>query len=85
MVNSKVVVNVVISLDGVWVGNGVWTDDYEIINCQALLGNSQDESDDTYEELCHELSRLPQTEDFWKGPVTVIRPEGNYCAELIEV
>jgi hypothetical protein len=35
--------------------------------------------------LCHELSRLPQTEDFWKGPVTVVRPEGNYCAELIEV
>jgi hypothetical protein len=22
---------------------------------------------------------------FWQGPVTVVRPEGNYCAELIEV
>ena len=83
MGKSKVV-KVVISLDGVLVGNGVLTEDYEIINCQALLGNSQDESDDTYEELCHELSRLPQVEDFWRGPVTVVRPEGNYCAELID-
>lgn len=81
MSNSKVV----ISLDGVWVGNGVWTEDYEISNCQALLGKSQDESDDTYEALCHELSGLPQDEEHWRGPVTVVRPEGNYCAELIEV
>ena len=78
-------VKVVISLDGVWVGNGVWTEDYEISNCQALLGKSQDESDDTCEALCHELSRLPQDEKYWRGPVTVVRPEGNYCAELIEV
>jgi hypothetical protein len=74
---------VVISLDGVWVGDGTWNDDCTISNCQALLGKDQDESDETYEEICDELASLPQAEDLWKGPVMVVRKEGIYSAELI--
>ena len=82
MSNSKVV-KVVISLDGVWVGEGTWNDDCTITNCQALLGRNQDESDEAYEELAQELSELPQCDDKWKGPVRIERPEGTYFAELI--
>lgn len=77
-------VKIVISLDGVWVGEGTWTEDCEIINCQALLGRNQEQSDEAYEELAQELSELPQCDDKWKGPVSIERPEGTYCAELIK-
>jgi hypothetical protein len=75
---------VVISLDRVWVGEGTWNDDCTISNCQALLGRNQDESDEAYEELAHELSELPQCKNMWKGPVRIERPEGTYFAELID-
>jgi len=81
---SNMNVKIVISLDGVWVGEGTWNDDCTITNCQALLGRNQDESDETYEELCHELSELPQCDEHWRGPVRIERPEGTYCAELIK-
>lgn len=68
--------------DGVWAGRGVWTDDCEIIDCQAVLGEDQDASDDTYELLADALSQLPQDEEHWRGPVTIERPDGEYSASL---
>lgn len=76
---------VTISRDGVWAGDGKWTDDCEIVDCAAELGADQDASDETYELLCGELSSLPQDEQHWRGPVSVDRPDGTYTAELIEV
>lgn len=71
--------------DGVFAGSGRWTDDCEIVDCQAVLGDTQDESDETYELLCDELSSLPQDEEHWRGPVYVTRPDGEYSARLEDV
>jgi len=77
-------IKVTISRDGVWAGDGTWTDDCEIVDCPAVLGDDQDASDETYEAICDALADLPQTGDRWRGPVTVQRPNGEYTAELIE-
>lgn len=77
-------VKVTICRDGIWAGEGRWTDDCEIVDCPAVLGPDQDASDDTYEAICQELSSLPQDEDHWRGPVSVERPDGTYTAELCE-
>lgn len=76
-------IKVTISRDGVWVGDGKWTDDSEIVDCPAVLGEDQDASDETYEALCEALANLPQDGDHWRGPVAVGRPDGTYTAELI--
>jgi len=75
---------VAISRDGVWAGDGRWTDDCEIVDCAAILGEDQDASDQTYEMLCDELASLPQIDGHWRGPVSVQRPDGIYSAELID-
>jgi hypothetical protein len=80
---SKRTIKVVISRNGVWSGDGRWTDDCEIVDCAAMLGTDQDASDETYELLCDELASLPQTEDRWRCPVYVERPDGTYMAELV--
>lgn len=77
-------IKVTISRDGVWAGDGRWTDDCEIVDCPAVLGANQDASDETYEALCDELAGLNQSEEYWRGPVSVDRPDGTYTAELIE-
>ena len=71
-------VKVAIYRDNVFAGEGFWTDDCEIVNCPAVLGSSQDDSDDTYEALAEALAGLPQDED--RGPVSVERPDGTYTA-----
>lgn len=76
-------IKVTITKDGVWVGDGKWTDDDEIVDCPAVLGEDQDASDETYEALCEALASLPQTREHWRGPVAVSRPDGTYTAELI--
>jgi hypothetical protein len=76
---------VTIYRDGVWAGTGRWTDDYEIVDCPAVLGTDQDASDETYEALCEALGHLAQDEAHWRGPVEVARPDGTYTAELSEV
>ena len=75
-------VKVTITRDGVLAGEGRWTDDCEIVDCPAVLGPDQDASDETYEELCDELANLDQSEDTWRGPVSVERPDGTYEAML---
>ena len=40
-----------ISCDGVWAGSGNLTMDGEIVNCSAVLGDNQRESDATYEAI----------------------------------
>jgi len=72
-----------ISRDGVVVGHGRWTDDCEIVDCQAILGPDQDASDETYEELCDALAELPRIDDQWRGPVSVERPDGTYAVEVV--
>ena len=75
---------VTISRDGTWAGNGIWTDDCEIVDCPAVLGDDQDASDETYEAICDALASLPQDDEHWRGPVTVERPDGTYTAELLD-
>lgn len=75
-------IKVTISHDGVWAGDGRWTEDCEITDCAAVLGADQDASDETYELLCEELASLPQDEEHWRGPVSVERPDGTYEASL---
>ena len=69
---------VTICRDGIWAGEGRWTDDCEIVDCPAVLGS------ETYEALCEALAALPQDEQHWRGPVSVERPDGTYTAELCE-
>jgi len=76
---------VTIYRDGVWAGDGRWTEDCEIVDCAAVLGDTSDTSDETYELLCHELANLPQDEEHWRGPVSVERPDGTYAAKLESV
>ncbi len=73
---------IVISKDGVWAGEGRWTDDCCIVDCPAILGPTQDDSDDTYELLADQLASLDQSGDNWRGPVSVEREDGTYTAEL---
>lgn len=68
---------VTISRDGVWAGDGRWTEDCEIVDCPAVLGQDQDASDETYELLCDALASLDGN-----GTVSVERPDGIYTAEL---
>lgn len=77
-------IKVTIDRDGVWAGDGRWTDDCEIVDCAAVLGPDQDASDDTYEALCDALASLPQDEEHWRGPVSIDRPDGTYTVRLIE-
>ena len=78
-------IKVTIDRDGVWAGDGRWTDDCEIVDCPAVLGDDQDSSDGTYEALCDALASLPQDEGHWRGPAVVERPDGTYTAVLAEV
>jgi hypothetical protein len=73
-----------IDKDGVWAGDGVWTEDCEIVGCAAVLGPDQDTSDECYEALCEALAGLPQDEHHWRGPVSVTRDDGTYSAGLID-
>jgi len=82
--NKRKKITVSIDRDGVWAGTGRWTEDCEIVDCAAVLGADQDESDDTYEALCYALSGLPQLEEHWRGPVSVDRPDGLYTATLAD-
>jgi len=77
-------VKVTICKDGVWAGDGRWTDDCEILDCPAMLGEDQDASDETYEALSEELANLDQSGECWRGPVSVRRPDGTYTAELVD-
>lgn len=75
---------VIIERDGVWAGEGKWTDDCDIVDCAAVLGDDQDASDDTYDELAEALAGLPQDDEHWRGPVSVDRPDGTYTAILAD-
>ncbi len=79
---NKIIVS--IDRDGVWAGDGVWTADCTIVDCAAVLGSSQDESDETYEALEAALASLPQDAEHWRGPVSVERPDGVYSAVLLD-
>lgn len=76
-------ITVTIDRDGVWAGDGRWTDDGCIEDCAAVLGPDQDASDETYQALCDALMNLSQDEAHWRGPVSVTRADGTYTATLI--
>ena len=80
---SKNAITVTIDRDGVWAGDGRWTEDCEIVDCAAVLGPTQDASDETYEALCDAIAELSQDEEHWRGPVSITRDDGVYTATLI--
>lgn len=61
--------------DGVWAGAGRIDADGEI-ECEALLGASQDDSDETYEAMADAIADEPVP----YGSVT--RPDGEYSWTL---
>lgn len=63
--------------DNVWVGDGIVTEDWEIVDCPALLGRSQDESDECYEAIMDYTSSQPQDGDAWREG-EIKRPDGVY-------
>ena len=77
-------IKVTIDRDGIWAGDGVWTEDCRIVDCPAVLGPDQDSSDDTYDALADAIAGLPQDDDHWCGPVSVTRDDGTYTATLTD-
>ncbi len=73
--------DVLITRDGIWAGTGTWTDDCEIVDCSAVLGEDQDASDETYALLVDALENLGEEQT---GPVSVERPDGTYTAEIVD-
>jgi hypothetical protein len=63
--------------DGVWVGDGTVSDD-GTIECEAVLGATQDDSDETYEAIMDALDHDPQDADRYTGEGSVTRPDGVY-------
>jgi hypothetical protein len=63
--------------DGVWAGDGRLVDN-EIVDCAAMLGRDQDESDETYEMICDALDEEPQDEERYTGVGSISRPDGEY-------
>jgi hypothetical protein len=72
-------ITVTIDKDGVWAGDGVWTNDCRIEDCPAVLGWDQDSSDNTYEALADALAEHP-----WGGPVRITKSDGVYTAALVD-
>jgi hypothetical protein len=68
-------IKVSISRDGVWSGDGYWNG-WEIFDCPAVLGDTQEESEETYDLLADGLGNC-------LGPAHANRPDGEYIAELI--
>lgn len=74
-------IRVIINHDGVWAGEGRWTDDCEIVDCPASLGPDEDASDETYEDLSDALSEQPDAD--WYRPVRVERPDGTFWTQIL--
>ena len=68
-------ISISIYRDDVWAGDGRIDDDGQIVNCPAILGRSQDESDATYEAIEDVLTAESQ-DDRYTGSVE--RPDGMY-------
>jgi hypothetical protein len=64
--------------DGVWSGSGEITEDGEIIDCAAVLGPTQDESDMTYEMIADAIGHDPQDETG-----SIERPDGTYSWVIV--
>lgn len=63
--------------DGVWSGDGTIDDDY-CIACSAVLGATQDDSDDCYEAIADAIEDESQDEDRYTGSGSIERPDGVY-------
>ncbi len=58
---------IIIYRDDVWAGEGWLDEDGEIVNCSAVLGPTQDDSDDCYEAICDAID-----------DGSIERPDGTY-------
>lgn len=68
--------------DGVWAGAGRIDSDGEIVDCSAVLGAAQDDSDETYEAIQDAIDAEPQDADRYAGTGSVRRPDGTYSWEI---
>nr|WP_294577385.1 hypothetical protein [uncultured Rhodopila sp.] len=71
--------------NGVWAGSGRIDKDGEIVDCAAVLGPTQDDSDDTYESIQDAIDSEPQDEGRYSGTGSIERPDGTYSWEIVEV
>jgi hypothetical protein len=69
--------------DDIWAGDGRLTEDYEIVDCPAILGADQDASDETYEAICEAISDEPQDADRYTGTGSIERPDGTYSWSVL--
>ena len=68
--------------DGVRSGSGVIDQTGEIAQCSAVLGDSQDASDETYGLIMDAIDHEPQDGDRYTGTGSVTRPDGVYSWEI---
>lgn len=73
--------SITIYRDGVWVGTGTIKKCGEI-ECSAVLGDTQSESDETYEAIMDAIDRQPQDEGRYTGSDYLVRPDGEYTWEI---
>lgn len=73
-----------ISRNGVWAGTGRIDGDGEIVDCSAVLGDTQDASDATYEAIQDAIDAEPQDEGRYTGTGTIDRPDGQYSWTVYE-
>jgi len=70
--------------DGVWAGDGRINMHGEIVDCAAVLGPTQDDSDDTYEAIMDAIDNEPQDAEHYTGSGEVERPDGVYSWQIDE-
>lgn len=69
--------------DGVWAGTGTVDADGEI-ECAAVLGDTQDDSDATYEAIMDAIDAMPQDAGRYTGEGEVTRPDGVYTFTITQ-
>ena len=71
--------------DDVWAGTGRIDDGGYIVDCSAILGDDQDESDATYEAIEDAITSEPQDSERYTRTGSVARPDGVYSWVIKEM
>lgn len=69
--------------DGVWAGTGKIDRDGSIVDCAAILGDTQDDSDETYTAIEDAITAEPQ-DDRYTGEGSLARPDGVYSWKITD-
>lgn len=70
--------------NGVWAGDGRLDRDGQIVDCAAILGATEDASDETYVAIEDAISDEPQDAERYTGRGSIERPDGTYSWTITE-